>query len=338
MPSHPPVPNLAKPNPPPPTPAPAHPLLEPQAESSLPLLGDSQFELVLDPHVVAMVDDPVDLDPPPGHRPDTDDGLEALADEPELDALSGYHRRRTGLWVFVNLLGIGALAYAGYNFVGDLRGRVAQLEDEKVQVTQRLEDTERQRAKLDIERRDAEQQRAELTATLTTKEAELATHKAALEVEAQKIAWIPDAQAALELSLAAELKRGDASLRVEGPLVIVELSDRLMFTGAEAQLTAPGEVLLGKLGPVLTGIPGKPIQVRGHVDAAPTGALAAKYPSGYALATARAAQVLELLKGPGQVPPSRLALAAYGEHHPKVPGKSPAARKKNRRVEVAIGP
>ncbi|MBK6689803.1 MAG: OmpA family protein [Deltaproteobacteria bacterium] len=337
MPSHPPVPNLVKPNPPP-TPVPAHPLLERQVESSLPLLGDSQFELVLDPNLVAMVDDPIDLDPPAPHRPDTDDGLVALADEPELDALRGYHRRRTGLWVFANLLGVGALAYAGYSFVGDLRGRVAQLEDEKVQVTQRLEETERERAKVHAEKRDAEQRRDELTATLTTKEAELATQKAALEAEAQKIGWIPDAQAALELSLAAELKRGDASLRIEGPVVIVELSDRLMFSGVEAQLTAPGEVLLGKLGPVLTGISGKQVQVRGHVDAAPTGAMVAKYPNGYAWATARATRVLEVLQAVGQVPASRLALAAYGEHHPKVPGKGAAARKKNRRVEVAIGP
>ena len=209
MPSHPPVPNLVKPNPPP-TPPPAHPLLERQEESSLPMLGDSQFELVLDPNVVAMVDDAVDLDPHPARRPDTEDELVALADEPELDALSGYHRRRAGLWVGLNVLGLGLVGYAGYRYVEDLRDQVVHLGDEKAEATRRLEETEQQRAQLEAQRQALEQRQGELTATLAAKEAELTVQKAALDAEAQKLAWIPDARVALETTREGERKKGAA--------------------------------------------------------------------------------------------------------------------------------
>jgi hypothetical protein len=78
--------------------------------------------------------------------------------------------------------------------------------------------------------------------------------------------------------------------------------------------------------------------VQGHTDdVAIRGALAARYPTNWELAAARAARVVRALEAAG-VPPARLSAVSLGQHRPIVAGDSPEARAENRRIEIRLVP
>lgn len=75
------------------------------------------------------------------------------------------------------------------------------------------------------------------------------------------------------------------------------------------------------------------LRVDGHTDAHPI--KTAQYPSNWYLSTARAIAVVNYLQSQG-VPPDHLVAAGFGEYQPLEKGTSPAASKKNRRIEFKL--
>lgn len=75
------------------------------------------------------------------------------------------------------------------------------------------------------------------------------------------------------------------------------------------------------------------LRVDGHTDAHPI--KTAQYPSNWYLSTARAIAVVNYLQSQG-VPPDHLVAAGFGEYQPLEKGNSPAASKKNRRIEFKL--
>ncbi|WP_061938560.1 peptidoglycan -binding protein [Aureimonas sp. AU22] len=75
------------------------------------------------------------------------------------------------------------------------------------------------------------------------------------------------------------------------------------------------------------------IRVDGHTDNVPiTGG---RFTDNWQLSTARAAAVVRFLVGAG-VPANRLAATGFGEFQPLVPGDTPDARARNRRIELKL--
>lgn len=141
--------------------------------------------------------------------------------------------------------------------------------------------------------------------------------------------------------LVRDLEADLAAARIEIDRLREGLRTRLptetLFASGSAELTTEGERVVARIGERLRDAP-YDVQVQGHTDDVPIrGALAARFPTNWELAAARAARVVRALEAAG-VPPGRLAAVSFGEHRPLVPGTTPEARAENRRIEIRLLP
>jgi chemotaxis protein MotB len=96
--------------------------------------------------------------------------------------------------------------------------------------------------------------------------------------------------------------------------------------------------VLAKVGTILQKTEDRTIEVQGHTDNVPiVGALAKKYPTNWELSAARAVNVARYLQQSG-VEPTRLSAAAHSEYRPRSANDSDVGRRKNRRIEILLGP
>ncbi len=77
--------------------------------------------------------------------------------------------------------------------------------------------------------------------------------------------------------------------------------------------------------------------ISGHSDNLPPGH-SSPYPDNDALSLARAMAVLEYFTTKGKVPPSKIAIGAYGDRVPIASNSTPEGRALNRRVELLFKP
>jgi chemotaxis protein MotB len=118
----------------------------------------------------------------------------------------------------------------------------------------------------------------------------------------------------------------------------VDVVDELLFDSGEAELKPAGRELLRRVAGALGKAEGRRIQVDGHTDDVPiSGVLAKRYPTNWELSAARAVNVARVLQEAG-VDPSRLSAAAYSEYRPRAKNDSEEGRRKNRRIEILLGP
>jgi chemotaxis protein MotB len=76
------------------------------------------------------------------------------------------------------------------------------------------------------------------------------------------------------------------------------------------------------------------VRVDGYTDKQPAAA-GGRRPNAWDLSAARAVSVVRALVADG-IPADRIAAASFGENQPVDPGDTPAARAKNRRVEIRV--
>jgi len=118
----------------------------------------------------------------------------------------------------------------------------------------------------------------------------------------------------------------------------VDVVDELLFDSGEAELKPAGQAVLNKVGAILHKAEGRSIEVQGHTDNVPImGALAKRYPSNWELSAARAVNVTRFLQSSG-VDPKRLSAAAHSEYQPRVGNDTDEGKRKNRRIEILLGP
>ncbi len=115
------------------------------------------------------------------------------------------------------------------------------------------------------------------------------------------------------------------------------LSEEILFpTGSDA-LSDTGREVLTKLVEELEQLPYQ-IAVIGYTDNVPVGPrLAARFPSNWELAGARAASVVRLFQGAG-IPAQQLVVISRGEGRPIASNDTPEGRAENRRIEVRLRP
>jgi type VI secretion system protein ImpK len=113
---------------------------------------------------------------------------------------------------------------------------------------------------------------------------------------------------------------------------VITLSADALFVGGTAQVQ-PGQAdRLRRIGAALAKLPGR-IDVIGHADDQRVESL--RYPSSWHLSRERAQAVAAALIDAG-VPAARVRAEGRAETEPRVPNDSPAARARNRRVEVQL--
>ncbi|WP_108446324.1 OmpA/MotB family protein [Halomonas denitrificans] len=156
-----------------------------------------------------------------------------------------------------------------------------------------------------------------------------------LGVEAVNAAAIEGARAVSEAleeaPYLADLDGMEVSRIPEGVRLRVE--DRLLFPTAEAELTEEGRALVAsRLAEMVRRHPGE-VAVEGHSDS--RAIRTERFPSNWALSSARAIAIVEALVAAG-VDPTRLRAVGLADTRPLASNATAEGRARNRRVEVVI--
>jgi chemotaxis protein MotB len=119
--------------------------------------------------------------------------------------------------------------------------------------------------------------------------------------------------------------------------VYVSLEESLLFASGKINVETKGVEALKKLASVLEQNPDINVVVEGHTDNVPmkgTGEIK----DNWDLSALRATSIIKIITTNPNVDPKRLTAAGRGEYFPLDTGKTPEARKKNRRTEIILTP
>lgn len=136
----------------------------------------------------------------------------------------------------------------------------------------------------------------------------------------------------LHAALTAGGFEGRAEIQVQPGALRLDVSDRILFAPASADLTGEGLALLDELATLLHAQTFT-LSVEGHTDAVPIHT--ARYPSNWELASARATEVTRRLIARG-IAPERLRAIGYADTRPRAANDSAAGRARNRRVAFVL--
>ncbi|MBN2520422.1 MAG: OmpA family protein [Bacteroidales bacterium] len=124
--------------------------------------------------------------------------------------------------------------------------------------------------------------------------------------------------------------------RKEGK-IYVSMEEKLLFASGSAEIDPNGVDAIKKLAKVLEENPDINIMIEGHTDDVkyiPDAAIQ----DNWDLSVKRANTVVRILLKNSKIDPKRLTSAGRGEYIPLETGKTPEARKKNRRTEIILTP
>jgi chemotaxis protein MotB len=147
-------------------------------------------------------------------------------------------------------------------------------------------------------------------------------------------------QEALEDSLRAEINADQVKIEQLENGIRVTMSDALLYRSGAVELHPNGRAALDKVTSQLANMAaqGNQIDVVGNTDNVPIGPeLAARYPSNWELAGARAAIVVRYIQE-GGVDPTKLEAISNGQYHPVASNDTAAGRARNRRTDLLIRP
>jgi chemotaxis protein MotB len=233
----------------------------------------------------------------------------------------------------------------------DSEARITELEAQLTEAQQRAGDQEADAATIakqttelaearatieELEGQVEEQQQklTELEAAKGTLEGELENKQAALDA-------VKTLQDALSKSLVEEIETGDVRVSQRGGLLVVDVSDKVLFAVGEAELSERGQKVLARLAESLLALPKQAVfQVGGHTDNQPIKSeeVKAKFPTNWELSAARATNVVRFLEETAGIPGKRLVAAGFSEFRPVASNKKEKTRAKNRRIEIALLP
>jgi type VI secretion system protein ImpK len=144
---------------------------------------------------------------------------------------------------------------------------------------------------------------------------------------------VPPAPPRLAGFLAPEIAQGLVNVVDSADRSVVTLRGDGVFASGSGDVSGNFRTLLDRIGDALKTVPGKVIVI-GHTDDTKPG-LSARFPSNYELSKARAGSVRDLLAERAG-PEDRYSVEGRGDSDPLVANDSPAARARNRRVEIIL--
>ncbi|SCA56418.1 putative Flagellar motor protein MotB [Candidatus Terasakiella magnetica] len=139
--------------------------------------------------------------------------------------------------------------------------------------------------------------------------------------------------AQLRRSLAVDIANHLVELEETKLGVVLRFPSETAFESGGSELSGASYSSLDKIIPILARTPGE-IKVGGHTDDIPISTL--QYRSNWDLSSARATSVVHYFLRSGQIPKKRMTSQGYADSRPLIEAETPAARAKNRRVEISI--
>lgn len=201
---------------------------------------------------------------------------------------------------------------------------------ERVALIDEMETLREAHAVLDRDVRGLRAAKADLSENLQAREAELAARR-------QEVEQLRGTYEGLVADLESEVATGQIEIQQLREGLQLNLTQDVLFSSGSAELNDAGRAVLRKVAQRLNEVPHR-IEVRGHTDSIPIrGALAAKFPSNWELAGARASGVVRFL-AERKIDPKRLVSVSHGEYEPIAPNDTPEGRQKNRRIAITLEP
>lgn len=166
------------------------------------------------------------------------------------------------------------------------------------------------------------------TASENKTEEELSEQEKQLEEKLR----LDDISGKMEREFFDEITQKNISVKSNGDRIEVEIKSHLLFSSGSADLNKDARPLINTVAGILKNYE-NPVQVEGFTDNVPIST--DKFPSNWALSSARAVSVVQVLIESG-MSPSRLAAIGYGEFQPVADNNNEEGKKKNRRVVLII--
>ena len=137
-----------------------------------------------------------------------------------------------------------------------------------------------------------------------------------------------------------ELKRTIDDQRVKiselNGVIKVKMENKILFPSGQATVSDVGKSVLKKVAGGFSKISDKRFRIEGHTDNIPINNV--RFPSNWELSATRAANVLHVLLGTGEVDPVLFEIVGMGEFHPITTNKTEAGKAQNRRIEILLFP
>mgnify|MGYP004701847881 CR=1 FL=1 len=235
---------------------------------------------------------------------------------------------------------IGALAYeqelltrARQSLERDKANLEAQIEAVRKGTSSEIENllAELQRARGDLNQREDKLREAEKT--LQERNARLIELQEALR---QKEEAVNRLRQTVTNALTGFTNNGLTVFEKNGK-VYVSLEEQLLFKSGQWEVDPRGQQALRDLAAVLAQNPDINVMVEGHTDDVPMRG-ANQVRDNWDLSVMRATAVTKVLLQNKQISPERIIAAGRSEYLPLDPGKTPEARRKNRRTEIILTP
>jgi chemotaxis protein MotB len=138
-------------------------------------------------------------------------------------------------------------------------------------------------------------------------------------------------------SIEQRLRGTGVSVKVKDGHISVVLPSSILFNSGQTVLKKASTNSLTKVCNVLKkDFPNEIIRIEGHTDSDPVKRTKKVYKSNWELSSARAANVLHFLVDNCKLDPKKLYLAGYGKYQPVESNKTKSGKQKNRRVEIVV--
>ncbi len=138
-------------------------------------------------------------------------------------------------------------------------------------------------------------------------------------------------------SMEAKLRGTGVSVKVKEGHISVVLPSSVLFNSGQTILKKSAKSSLSKVCGVLKkDFPNETIRIEGHTDSDPIKRTKQMYKSNWELSAMRAATVLHYLVDNCHLGPKKLYISGFGKHQPVASNKNKSDKKKNRRVEIVV--
>ncbi len=145
---------------------------------------------------------------------------------------------------------------------------------------------------------------------------------------------------ALAVNLKSQLAQGiddqDVEVKIDKTVVMINLSDKMLYQSGSANLTTRAQDVLGKIAQIINSRPDLEVMVEGYTDNVPISTDCIR--DNWDLSVRRATSVIRVLQTKYKIDPNRLIAAGRGEYNTLAPNTSAEGRSKNRRTRIIIMP
>ena len=179
-----------------------------------------------------------------------------------------------------------------------------------------------------------------------SKETRLLMNKTLAKVDASKLAGAKNLKDSLNLAVAYNLKKSidisdlensdDVNINIDQTVVMISVSDKLLFNTASYQVKRGAYKLIAKLAAVIKSEPSMDVMIEGHTDSRTISNAVVQ--DNWDLSVKRATSIVRLLEKKYNVAGSRLIASGRGSTMPLVDNSSSDNRRKNRRTRIVILP